>query len=103
MFWFHACRDNTRKVAEELFRSLNEAWRAELEAATGTPMILPENPSTEILDLFSTQKDNVKPKVVVSRPHPRGSRRYLEVHRIDGLGSDPGVVHNVEVIQSTMV
>jgi hypothetical protein len=48
MFWSHACRDNTRKVPGELLRSLNEAWGAELEAA-GTPMVVLDNPSTEIL------------------------------------------------------
>lgn len=56
LFWFHACRDNNRKVPDELLKSLNEAWRAELEAAAGTPMVLADNPSTEILDTLQYPK-----------------------------------------------
>jgi len=56
MFWFHACRDNSRKVTDELLQSLNEAWRAEVEAATGTPIVLPDNPLTEILDTLQYRK-----------------------------------------------
>jgi len=50
MFWFHACRDNTRKVPDELLQSLDKAWRAELEEAVGAPMMLLDNPAIEILD-----------------------------------------------------
>ena len=45
MFWTHARRDeNGPELPHELFTSLSDAWRNELEAAIGTTMINPGQP-----------------------------------------------------------
>jgi hypothetical protein len=45
MFWAHARRDeNGPELPHELFTSLSDAWRAELEATIGTAMINPDDP-----------------------------------------------------------
>ncbi len=56
MGFFHGCRDSTRTIPGELLRSLEEAWRAELEAAAGTPLVLLENPSVDILETLQFPK-----------------------------------------------
>jgi hypothetical protein len=50
MFWVHACRDSARAVPGVLLQSLEVAWRAELEAAAGTPMVSESKLMPEILE-----------------------------------------------------